>query len=66
MEQRILGRTDAALSVVGVGGLVPTNEKPSKVSRIVSRAVERGINFFDTGGPSYGNSEELLGPALKP
>lgn len=65
MEQRILGRTDAALSVVGVGGLVPTNEKPSKVSQIVSRAVDRGINFFDTG-PSYGNSEELLGPALKP
>ena len=65
MEQRVLGRTGEALSVVGVGGLVPTNEKPSKVSQIVACAVNRGINFFDTG-PSYGNSEELLGPALKP
>ncbi len=65
MEQRILGRTGVALSVVGVGGLVPANEKPPKVRQIVACAVNRGINFFDTG-PSYGNSEELLGPALKP
>ncbi len=65
MEQRILGRTGVALSVVGVGGLVPTNETASKVSEIVTCAVNRGINFFDTG-PSYTDSEELLGPALKP
>lgn len=65
MEQRMLGKTDAALSVVGVGGLVLTKEEPSRVSHIVARVVNRGVNFFDTG-PCYPNSEELLGPVLRP
>lgn len=65
MEQRMLEKTNAALSVVGVGGLVLTKEEPSRVSHIVARAVNRGINFFDTG-PCYPNSEELLGPVLRP
>jgi len=65
MQRRMLGKTGAVLSVIGVGGLVPTGEKPSRVSQIVARAVDRGVDFFDTG-PCYSDSEELLGPALRP
>lgn len=35
------------------------------VAAVVREAIDHGINYFDVA-PSYGNSEELLGPALKP
>ena len=31
----------------------------------VAEAVDRGINYFDVA-PSYGNAEDMLGPALEP
>jgi aryl-alcohol dehydrogenase-like predicted oxidoreductase len=31
----------------------------------VSEAVDRGINYFDVA-PSYGNAQDILGPAIKP
>jgi len=65
MQQRVLGKTGVALSIVGVGGLVLHREEPSKVREIVAQAVDRGVNLFDTG-PCYGDSEKLLGPALQP
>lgn len=65
MEKRKYGKTNEKLSVVGFGGIIVTNEDPSSVSRIVAQAVERGINYFDVA-PTYGNAEELLGPALEP
>lgn len=40
------------------------NEEESRV--IIKRAVELGVNFFDTANAyAYGNSEEILGRALK-
>lgn len=65
MEKRLLGSTGEVLSVVGFGGIVVTNEEPSSASRIVAKAVDRGINYFDVA-PTYGNAEERLGPALEP
>lgn len=65
MERRKLGRTNVKLSIVGFGGIVVMNEDPASASSIVSRAIERGINYFDVA-PSYGNAEERLGPALEP
>ena len=65
MEQRELGKTGAKLSVVGLGGIALTNETEEECSRIVSEAIERGVSYFDVA-PSYGNAEELMGPALKP
>lgn len=65
MEKRVLGRTGEALSMVGFGGIVVMNEEPASASRIVAQAVDRGINYFDVA-PTYGNSEERLGPALEP
>lgn len=67
MEKRLLGRTGEALSVVGFGGIVVMKETPESAARLVARAIDRGINYFDVA-PSYGNgeAEERLGPALEP
>jgi aryl-alcohol dehydrogenase-like predicted oxidoreductase len=69
MEQRVLGRTGATLSVLGfgcgaVGGLM-VRGTPADQERAVARALEHGINYFDTA-PAYGNgaSEENLGRVL--
>ena len=70
MEYRSLGRTGLRVSELGfgcgnVGGLIIRGEAADRV-RAVSRAVEMGINYFDTA-PSYGDgkSESDLGAALK-
>ncbi len=65
MFQRKYGNTDIMLSVVGFGGIVVRDEEPETAGRLVSQAVERGVNYFDVA-PSYGDSEERLGPALEP
>src|SRR5574340_1626482 len=36
-----------------------------EASARVAHAIDRGVNYFDVA-PSYGNSEERLGPALAP
>lgn len=65
MERRSLGKTGERLSVVGFGGMVVRDEEPAAAARIVAQAVERGINYFDVA-PTYGNAEQVLGPALEP
>jgi len=65
MEKRRYGKTNERLSVVGFGGMVVKDEAPSSASRIVTQAVDRGVNYFDVA-PTYGNAEEVLGPALEP
>src|SRR5271157_6153861 len=70
MERRTLGRTGLAVSVLGfgcgaVGGLM-VRGNPSDQERAVARAIELGINYFDTAA-MYGNgeSERNLGRVLK-
>jgi aryl-alcohol dehydrogenase-like predicted oxidoreductase len=70
MEYRELGRTGLRVSMLGfgcgnVGGLIIRGAPEERV-RAVSRAMEAGINYFDTA-PSYGNgrSEENLGQVLR-
>ncbi|MBS7639672.1 MAG: aldo/keto reductase [Candidatus Bathyarchaeia archaeon] len=65
MEKRRYGRTGVYLSIVGFGGIIVMNESQESANRIVAKAIDRGINYFDVA-PSYGNAEERLGPALKP
>ena len=65
MQKRQLGNTGEQLSVIGFGGIVLGDVEPDAASRIVARAVDRGINYFDVA-PSYGNAQERLGPALEP
>ena len=70
MNYRELGKTGLRVSEVGfgcgnVGGLMIRGEPGERV-RAVARAMELGINYFDTA-PSYGDgqSEKNLGEALK-
>ena len=60
MQKRRLGRTGLEISVLGygagaVGGLM-TKGNPADQERAVARAVELGINYFDTAA-MYGNGE---------
>ena len=70
MEQRALGRTGLRVSALGfgcgdVGGLI-VRGTPAERARAVTRAIEAGINYFDTAS-SYGSgeSERNLGHTLR-
>lgn len=65
MERRAYGSTGEELSILGFGGILVSKVETSEASRLVGRAVERGINYFDVA-PTYGNAQERLGPALAP
>jgi predicted aldo/keto reductase-like oxidoreductase len=67
MIYKELGRTGLKASRIGFGGMRFKNPHDSKSSiAIIKRALELGINYFDTA-PVYcdSKSEELLGEALK-
>jgi aryl-alcohol dehydrogenase-like predicted oxidoreductase len=51
--------------MIGFGGIVVTNADSRQASERVAEAVEYGVNYFDVA-PTYGNAEEMLGPALRP
>ncbi len=70
MEYRVLGRSGLRVSALGfgcgnIGGLM-IRGTPVERERAVARALELGVNFFDTA-PAYGDgvSEEHLGQALQ-
>ncbi len=70
MDYRVLGSTGLEVSQIGfgcgnVGGLMVRGEPEERV-QAVARAMELGVNYFDTA-PAYGNgvSERNLGQALK-
>ncbi len=65
IEKRSLGKTGEKLSVIGFGGIVVKDATTQQASARVREAIDYGINYFDVA-PSYGNAEEMLGPALKP
>jgi aryl-alcohol dehydrogenase-like predicted oxidoreductase len=65
LERRALGRTGEKLSIVGFGGVVVMDATAEQAAARVRHAVEAGVNYFDVA-PSYGNAEEMLGPALEP
>jgi len=72
MQKRKLGNSGLEVSALGLGcmgmsfGLGPAADKKEMIS-LISKAVEKGINFFDTA-EVYGpfTNEELVGEALEP
>ena len=65
LERRALGKTGERLSIIGFGGIVVMNATAEEASARVRAAIEAGVNYFDVA-PSYGNAEDMLGPALEP
>lgn len=65
LPRRVLGKTGARLSIIGLGGIVVVGHNEDEADRIVREAYDRGVNYFDVA-PSYGNgeAEEKLGHAL--
>ena len=70
MEMRIFGRSGLQLSMLGfgcgaVGGLMVRGD-PADQERTIARAIEAGVNYFDTA-VQYGNgeSEKNLGRVLQ-
>lgn len=70
MQYRKLGRTGLRISLISLGSGGPNQFGQKKymprahVIDLVRFAFEVGINFFDTA-PAYGESEAILGEALK-
>ena len=65
MITRPYGKTGIEISAIGFGGIICMDESVADASRHVAQAIERGINYFDVA-PSYGNAQDILGPALEP
>lgn len=75
MEYTTLGKTDIKISRLCVGCMSfgkPSADfhewtlDPQETEKMVSRALELGINFFDTANTyAHGTSEEYLGRAIK-
>lgn len=65
LERRSLGRTGEKLSIIGFGGIVVMDATTEQAARRVREAIEAGVNYFDVA-PTYGNAEDMLGPALEP
>jgi len=72
MQKRKLGNSGLEVSVLGLGcmgmsfGLGPAADKKEMIA-LMRKAVEKGLNFFDTA-EVYGpfTNEELVGEALEP
>ena len=66
ISKRPLGKTGLQISEVGLGGVfIREGRTPhDEAIRVVHRALEPGVNYFDTA-PFYGNSQEVLGEALQ-
>lgn len=66
MKYRLLGRTGIRVSELSFGSLFTSLLGPGleESRQAVRRAIDLGINYFDTA-PAYANSEEVLGAILK-
>lgn len=79
MNYRTFGRTGLQVSEIGFGGAPAglrnylgewepeREESAGQISQAIARAVDLGINYFDTA-PGYGNgtSERMFGLAIRP
>ena len=66
MKGRALGKTGVAVSELGLGTAFMSGQGQQGVNDCVVRAVDRGINYFDTAADyGKGNDERMLGVALR-
>jgi len=63
MKHTILGKTGLKVSRVAFGALPIQRISTDAAGRILRKAYENGINFFDTAR-AYSDSEEKMGKAL--
>ena len=63
VEKRGLGRTGLRVTQIGFGGIPIDKKSRGQAEQTVQRAIDLGINFFDTAR-AYGTSEEKIGAVL--
>jgi len=64
IPKRSLGKTGEELSIIGIGGIMFSGMEQPKANRLMGELIDLGINYIDVA-PSYGNAEEVIGPALE-
>jgi len=65
LARRSYGKIGVELSLIGLGGLVIADAEQEHANKVVAKAAEKGVNYFDVA-PTYGDAEAKLGPALRP
>ncbi len=66
MQMRRLGRTDLQVSCIGCGGIPIFRAAKPEAVKVLRRAMDQGVNYFDTArGYDRGGSEERLAEAIK-
>ena len=65
IPQRPLGRTCASVTIFALGGegVLRTNGRAGEAVQVIRRAVELGVNYFDSA-PAYAGCLDYLGEAL--
>lgn len=66
LPRRVLGRTGQSVSLIGLGGWhIGAIKDEAESFRVMHRAIDEGINFFDNAWDYHdGKSEERMGKAL--
>lgn len=62
---RSLGRTGRQVTLFGLGGegVLRTHGRMAEAVRVIHRALDQGVNYFDTA-PAYASSRDYYGAAL--
>ncbi|MBM3216749.1 twin-arginine translocation signal domain-containing protein [Candidatus Poribacteria bacterium] len=62
LPQRVLGKTNVRVSLLGLGGVgfLTDFEDKEQIAGLIHEIMDAGVNYFDTA-PAYGKSEESLG-----
>src|SRR4051812_45606738 len=65
LPRRPLGRTGVEVTLFGLGGegVLRTHGEEKAAVRVIHRALDQGVNYFDTA-PAYASSMDYYGAAL--
>ncbi|MBI3009897.1 MAG: aldo/keto reductase, partial [Candidatus Omnitrophica bacterium] len=66
IPKRPLGKTGVPVTIVGLGGegVLRTWGREREAARIIERALDLGITYYDTA-PAYSGSQDYYGAVLR-
>jgi len=66
LPTRVLGKTGYKTTLFGLGGegVLRTYGRYKEATRVIERALDLGVNYFDTA-PAYSNSQDYYGVVFK-